>query len=187
MLTAHWTENIRGLKGLAQRFALGDALSPEEILVHANRGSIGSTSTDPHELAARVVSGQGWSRAAPDEPTTARPSPFEELGDPQPIWPPRPEELLQLLYEAKWNVKGCAERLGRRRETVARLMRQHFGEGGKLTAQRAFRVWRASQRVPSAAQLDTVFALYFENAPESPEAKAAMKRWSAEGRLPDAP
>jgi len=179
VLNAHWTENVRGLKGLATRFALGEALTPEDVVTHADRGFAG-TARDPQELASKVV--LTTARRSNDAPAPpAAPSPKVSAR----IWPPRPEELLEALASVDWNVKSCAELYDRRRETVARLMRQLFGEGGKLTAQRAYRVWRESDRVPAPAQLHTVFDLFFER-PDGPETEAARQLWRRSGVAPEA-
>lgn len=181
ILNAHWTENVRGLQGLATRFALGEALSPEDVLQHANRG-LSQASEHPAQLTEhlRTITPNRLNSDTPPYvvgPTACEPAPAP------PLWPPRPKELLEHLAGADWNVKECAERLGRRRETVARMMRQLFGDGGKVTAQRAYRVWRASERVPGPTELDAVFAVFFDrhDAPNSAEARDA---WRSGGAIP---
>ncbi|MCA9516286.1 MAG: hypothetical protein KC635_15195, partial [Myxococcales bacterium] len=99
----------------------------------------------------------------------------------EPIWPPRPEELLELLAEVDFSVTAVAERLGRARETVGRLVQKMFGPGGKGAAKRAVRVWRASGRVPGAEEIDAAYVLYFETS--GPGVAEARARWERDGEL----
>ncbi len=153
LLLASWVENVRGLETLARRVALGEAPTPAMVKAHAERGA--GVSLPPPPVAVAAV------EAAP-------------------VWPPSPEELLALLAAHDFNVSDTAAALGRRRETVSRLVSATFGEGGRTAAQRAFRIWQASGRAPRAGQIDPLFALFCDG-PRTPEAEAARRAWIERG------
>lgn len=122
LLLARWTENVRGLESLAARLALGERLSPADARRHADRGQDGP----PPELVPHSAG-----LAA------------------HPVWPPEPVELLVLLRAHDFNVAAAAEALGRRRETLSRLVTATFGQGGATAARRAWRVYEATGQIPS--------------------------------------
>ena len=159
MLLAHWTENVRGLESLAAQVAAGEPLSRSMVRTHADRGAA------PRDEAPSV----GPPVAGP--PTPAAP----------PAWPPTAQELLPLLETKGWSVKAAAETLGKRPETLSRLLAKRFG--GRAGAQRAHRVFRESGRMPAADQIDRAFRLFCEEAPTEP-VLAARSAWTRDGTLP---
>lgn len=124
LLLARWTENVRGLESLAARLTLGERLSPAEARQHAERGL-----EEPHAQDAVL--------------------PARAAASTRPVWPPSPVELLVLLREHDFNVAAAAEALGRRRETVSRLVTATFGQGGAMAARRAWRVYEATGELPA--------------------------------------
>jgi transcriptional regulator with AAA-type ATPase domain len=157
LLLSSWVENVRGLETLARRVALGETLTPALVREHAERGR-------------------------PASPEEVPPPPARPASRPPPVWPPSPEELLALLAEHAFNVSDTAETLGRARETVSRLVSATFGEGGRATVQRAWRVWQASGRVPRAGQIDRLHALFCEG-PRGPEGEPARRAWIERGEV----
>ncbi len=154
LLTAHWTENVRGLESLAARVGAGERLTISLAREHADRGR------------------------APT-PSAAPPAPLEIAAQPTPPgWPPTPEELLQLLATHRWRVKEAAESIGRRRETVSRVVSRIFGS--RDAAKKAHEVWRASARVPPAEHIEALHALYADRAP-SKAALSAREKWRTDG------
>ena len=109
LLLARWVENVRGLETLATRVTLGEPLDSELIRGHANRGG---------------------------GPSDA-PAPREDVTERGLIWPPEPDELLELLARHQWSIKDSAAAIGTRRETVSRLVKATFGS--KQAAQAAWR------------------------------------------------
>ncbi|MCB9547095.1 MAG: sigma 54-interacting transcriptional regulator [Myxococcales bacterium] len=121
LLLARWTENVRGLETLAQRVALGEPLTVGLIQSHADRGATPVASPTPAPPAAAP--------AAPEAP-----------------WPPNRAELLTLLAQHAWEIKAAAEAIGRRRETLSRLVTTLFG--GRDAAQEAWRAWQRTGHPP---------------------------------------
>lgn len=159
MLLARWVENARGVESLAKRTALGEPMTVESIREHADRG---------HGPAASTI-------APPVAPSRPRPTPE------QVVWPPNPEELLDLLARHAWNLRAAAQSVGRRRETVSRLVTAVFG--GKVGLQRAWRVWQLSGRIPTKDQIEPLYDLFCEQ-PDEPETLAARQAWRMRGVTP---
>ncbi len=118
MLLAHWSENVRGLESLAARVCSGEQLTSDLIRSHANRGMSSEQSS-----------------AGPQPPPAAAP-----------LWPPTPEELLELLAKHRWKITAVAEAVDRRRETVSRQVTRTFGS--RDDARKAYEVWRTTGAVP---------------------------------------
>jgi transcriptional regulator with AAA-type ATPase domain len=154
VLLSSWVENVRGLETLARRVALGEAPTPAMVKAHAERGT-------------------GAPAPIPAPAPSAAPAPAAA-----PMWPPSPEELLAALAAHDFNVSDTAAVLGRRRETVSRLVSATFG--GRAAVQRAWRVWQASGRAPRAGRIDPLFALFCEG-PRTPEADEARRAWIERG------
>lgn len=133
LLQARWAENVRGLESLAARIALGETLTPDAMLAHAERG---------------LETAEAPAPAAVARPEDAPPTPRR-----RPIWPPEPEDLLHLLRDHDFNVAAAAAALGRRRETLSRLTSTTFGQGGATAARRAWRIYEATGRVPEPSEL----------------------------------
>lgn len=165
LLLAHWTENIRGLETLATRVAAGETLTAESVRIHADRGM---------PAASGPVSAPAF--ASPARAAAA-------ASAPPPPWPPGRAELLKVLAAHDWAINLAAEALGRRRETVSRLVKSLFGAGGRTAAQAAWRVWQASGRLPEQDQMEHLQALY-GGAADTPEIRAARRRWESAGELP---
>ncbi|MEZ4473737.1 MAG: sigma 54-interacting transcriptional regulator [bacterium] len=128
LLLARWTENVRGLETLAQRAALGEPLTVELIRSHADRGA-GEAAPAPPPASVVAVP------AAPPASPAAAP------------WPPNRAELVGLLAEHGWEIKAAAEAIGRRRETLSRLVTTLFGS--REAAQEAWRAWQRTGIPPS--------------------------------------
>lgn len=161
LLTAHWVENVRGLETLARRVALGEALTPDLVQKHADRG-LRPVATPPPSV---------------DLPVAESPPP-DAL-----VWPPNQKELLTLLAEHDFRINEAAEAIGRRRETLSRLVRTVFGPGGKASAQAAYRIWKTTGRVPEDPEtIDTLSALF--TGPETDANRAARSAWRQRGELP---
>lgn len=159
LLLAGWVENVRGLETLARRVALGEPLTPALVTAHAERG------------------------AEPATPSAEPPTPADPGAGPAPAtWPLTPEELLALLERHDWRVSDAADAVGRRRETLSRLISSTFGAGGRATVQRAWRVWRTSGRAPRAGQIDRLHALFCEG-PRTPGGDAARAAWIERGEV----
>ena len=158
MLLAPWIENARGIETLAQRVSIGEALTRTLIREHAGRGA---------------------GPRAPI-PTTATVPPLDTGAAP---WPPPPDALLRALSEHDWKVKNAAEAMGRRRETLARLLSRTVGAGGVVSAQRAWRVWQVSGRLPTGEAVAPLFELYFERG-AGPETERATEAWRVRGEVP---
>ena len=169
MLCARWAENIRGLETFAKRAQLEGHVDLAAIRAHADRGGDPSTGERP-ALPERVS----------EPPAGAPASPPPESAP----WPPTPQELLENLVRHAWSVKEVATECGRRPETLSRLLAASFGPGGKSAAQRAWRVWQASGRIPTRDDLAPVFDLYFQQ-PDTAEVVAARTAWSERGVRPD--
>lgn len=122
LLLAPWVENVRGLRSLAQRVALGEVLSPARIRQHAGRGL---ATQGP---AAQSVASISAEATAP--------------------WPPAADVLLETLAVHGWKVTAAANAFGCRRETLARLLTRTFGPGGGKAARRAWKVWKETGRLP---------------------------------------
>ena len=165
LLAATWTENARGLESLAAQVALGEPMTSHSVREHANRGVPGTQAQAP----------------APQPPAAApvpgRPDPPE----PPPAWPPTAREQLALLAAHDWKVKDAAGTLGKRPETLSRLLSSTFG--GRPAAQRAERVLRASGRLPAKDQIEPLFDLFCRQ-PETPDVLAARARWRDSGAAP---
>lgn len=131
LLVARWTENVRGLETLAQRVALGEVLDVALILAHAERGLVEPVEEHRPTPVASV----------PSVPSV--PGGGAELGGP---WPPSPAELLELLARHGWEIKAAAEAIGRRRETLSRLVSATFG--GREALARAWQVYQSTGKVP---------------------------------------
>lgn len=162
LLLARWAENVRGLHSLVRQISHGLELTAEAIRGHADRGlEQGREDEEPGP------------RAAPTLPALdpARP----------PAWPPDPLQLLALLSHHGWSVQAVAEAVGRRRETVGRLLTRTFGDGGRAAAQRAFAVWQASGRLPSPEQTERLHALF---AAPSPDNREERRAWVDRGEAP---
>ncbi len=175
MLLARWVENVRGLESLAQRVGLGERLSPQLIRSHADRG-LGEPEV-PAQWGQPRPGAPGFS--APPQPAWSTPAPANKT----PIWPPTPEELLRLLNQHEWSVKEAAGAVGKRRETLSRLLRSTFGPGGRGAAQKAWRVLEACGRAPTGDHVEPVFKLFFERA-EGAEVQAARVAWVQQGTPP---
>lgn len=160
LLLARWSENVRGLESLAQRVALGEALTPALVQAHADRGLLAQPAPAPSAVPA---------------PQSAPPAPGA-------VWPPAPGELLDLLAGHDWSITDAADALNVRRETLSRLVSRTFGPG-KAAVQRAWRVWRASRRAPAAAQVDALYVLFCEE-PATPANEQARAAWIERGEAP---
>lgn len=152
LLLAPWTENVRGLESLARRVGLGDPLTADTVREHAGRGAASAPSEAPAAAAGTVA----------------------------PPWPPNPEELLGLLDRHGWSPKEAAEAVGKRRETLARLITKTFGEGSRQTVRRAYAVWQRSGRVPGPGQVDGLHALFVDDA-DNAALDGAREAWRAYG------
>lgn len=163
LLLAPWTENVRGLETLLTRLGLGQDLTPEAVTAHAGRGT---GRVDPES-------------PAPLPPAVPSPSPPSESL----TWPPPRPQLLELLARHAWSVKDAAAELGRRSETLSRLLTSQFGRRGREVAQRAHRVWKTSGRLPQPEHVPALHALYFED-PDTPATRQARQRWQEQGEVP---
>lgn len=183
MLLSRWVENVRGLQTLARRVALGEALTPELVQAHANRGvgmrgpgapSAGATGPITPASPMRAVT-------AP-QPATQRPVALPQApSDPlaaAALWPPPYPDLLSLLARHQWSIKEAAGSMGKRRETLSRHMSGLLGRGAKERARRAWRVWQESGRLPPVEHVDALHQALFE-APGTPEARALREAWRA--------
>ena len=171
MLTAFWTENVRGLESLAAAASAGEPMTPSTVRDHANRGRRALAGGEAVMAGAEVES------ATPAPSSTPAPS-----GTPTtPVWPPTRPELLGLLAEHEFSPARVAAVLGKRRETVSRLVSREFG--GRDQAVRAWRVLQASGRVPPAEHIDALAAL-MDGPPTSEAQREARRAWIDEGRLP---
>jgi DNA-binding NtrC family response regulator len=163
MLLAGWPENVRGLGSLAAKVKAGRALSTELVRRHGERGAFIS---DDGEAFAPEQTGSFPVEAKPETATQSR------------EWPTPPKELLTLLTANDWSIAEVGRIIGRRRETVSRLLTTTFGKGGKTAAKRAFRIWKASGRIPNAEQLVQVHAAYDDEA-TTPDMAQLRADWEA--------
>ena len=83
--------------------------------------------------------------------------------------------------EHGWNVRAAADAIGKRRETVTRLLTATFG--GRDASKRAWRIREASGRLPEKDAIDRLYRLFCE-APTGPDVEAAREAWRARGVLP---
>ena len=173
MLLAPWPENARGVETLAARATLGEAVTPALIRSHAERGGPAGGSA-PLRAAATEVAPVDWS----DPPDPARQAPATSDSP----WPPTRAEILALLADRDWSVTQAAAAIGRRRETLARVIRRLFGPGGKRATQRAYRVWQRSGRIPETDDIDALYPLFFDAA-SSPAVDAARTAWCDRGAV----
>jgi len=136
LLLARWSENVRGLETLAHRVALGESLDPASIVAHADRGLAPRGVAAVAPIVAAVAPVAAPVEASGEAPKVALEAP----------WPPSPAELLELLARHHWEVKAAAEAIGRRRETLSRLVSATFGSREGL--HQAWQAYRTTGRVP---------------------------------------
>jgi DNA-binding NtrC family response regulator len=166
LLLARWVENVRGLETLAQRVSLGEGLSPELVVSHAERGA----ATLPDGAPAHLRGAMGRAPiAAPPPPTTG------------PVWPPNSAELLELLSAHNWEIKSAAESIGRRRETLSRLVKSLWG--GRDGMRMACRVYQASGKAPEGDNVARLHQAFCER-PEDPAQEALRAAWRTGEPLP---
>lgn len=158
MLLAPWTENVRGLLGLVKRMTHGEALTLALINDQGSRGE----------------------RTSPVAPLSATSTQERSAG----AWPLKPNQLLDLFSQHDFNVSQAADEVDRRRETVARAAASAFGSGGKPTILRAYAVYRASGRAPTAAELSRAHTLFVESA-DDPSLGPLREAWQAGGVIPE--
>lgn len=171
LVIAAWTENVRGLETLMQRVALGERLAPEDIATHANRG----LDAAPPGPAPTDAPGP-----IPETSKGPPPAPTGLTGD-RP-WPPPLRDLLVALAGNEWSVSQTADALGKRRETVSRLIRTTFGRGGRSVAQQVYRIWQTSGRLPSPEQAERLHQIYYE-LPDTPDVLATRAAWAERGEV----